>query len=223
MTPFYPWPGCDKMSGMRNAVLTGFLVALFALAAAGNAAAYDNDTYFEVANAILAGEPMLEDFASLREAYARTSWYNPVPDRTSLEPLDQALETGDLETANDFINSNYFYFMPIIDFHLTAMATYRELGDTQTHEWHEWFLQRLLDSIFESGDGESAETAFFSVYEREHFIVLEIMGLEPRDRREVSSGERLLYIYEAVDETGETRDIHFDFTVAEEWRAREAE
>lgn len=208
---------------MRNAVLIGCLVTLFAFAAVAGAMAYDNDTYFEVANEVLSGEPSLEQFVSLREAYARTSWYNPVPDRTSLEPLDEAIETGDLETANDFINSNYFYYMPILDFHLSAMATYRELDDTETHEWHEWFLQRLLDSIFESGDGQSEETAFFSVYEREHFVVLEILGLEPRDRREESSGGRLIYIYEAVDETGDPQDVYFDFTVAEEWRARETE
>ncbi len=211
------------VSAMRGAVFTGFLVALIALTAVGSAMAYDDDAYFEIANAVLSGEPSLEEFASLREAYARTSWYNPVPDRTSLEPLDEAIDTGDFEAANDFINSNYFYFMPIIDFHLSAMATYRELDDNETHEWHEWFLQRLLDAIFESGDGQSAETAFDSIYEREQFVVLEILGLEPQDRREESSAGRLLYIYDAVDETGESQEVYFDFTVAEEWRSREAD
>lgn len=177
--------------------------------------------YFEQANALLSGEPSVEDFTELRDAYVETSWYNPAPDRTSLEPLDEAIEEERLNDANDFINTNYFYFMPVIDFHLAAMAAYRDLGDESTLEWHEWFFQRLVDSIFDSGDGESAESAFVTIYEREQLIMLDILGLQAENRREEYDNERLYYVYEAVDAEGAARDVYFDFTAAERWRERQ--
>lgn len=185
--------------------------------------AIDNDAYRDIANDVLSGEPDLRDFTELREAYTQTSWYNPAPDRTWLEELDAAIDAGNFEQANEFINSNYFYFLPVMDFHLAAMATYREMGDEETGEWHNWFFQRLIDSVFESGDGESADTAYTTVYEREQFIALEVLGLEVQERRQEEHGDRLIFVYEVVDPEGGEQEIYFDFTAAKRWRDEQQE
>ena len=184
------------------------------------AAADGDEAYFEIANTVLDGEPPTAAFQELRDAYTETSWYNPAPDITWLEELDAAIDAGDMDEANEFINANYFYFMPIMDFHLSAMATYRELGDEATLEWHDWFFGRLVDSVIESGDGESPETAYETVYEREQMIIIEILGLEINNRREERHNDRLYYVYETTDPEGGNQELYFDFTVADEWRER---
>ena len=202
--------------------LTRIAVMVFSLTLllAGPAAADGDEAYFEIANTVLDGEPPVEAFQELREAYTQTSWYNPAPDITWLEELDAAIDEGDINEANEFINANYFYFMPIMDFHLSAMATYRELDDEATREWHDWFFSRLVDSVFESGDGESPETAYKTIYEREQMIILEILGLEIDDRREERHNDSLYYVYDTTDPEGGNREIYFDFTAADDWRER---
>lgn len=206
-----------KLGGMTVAAVS-FIVLLAAPAGADG-----DEEYLDVANSVLDGEPPIEDFQELREAYTETSWYNPAPDITWLEELDAALDEGDMEEADEFINANYFYFMPVMDFHLSAMATYRELGDEETLEWHNWFFDRLVDSIIDSGDGESPETAYKTVYEREQMIILEILGLEIDDRRQERHDDRLYYVYEATDPEGGSQEVYFDFTAADEWRERNEE
>lgn len=184
------------------------------------AAADGDEAYFEIANTVLDGEPPVEAFQELREAFTETSWYNPAPDVTWLEELDASIDAGDMNAANDFINANYFYFMPVMDFHLAAMATYRELDDEATLEWHDWFFGRLVDSVIDSGDGQSPETAYETVYEREQMIILEILGLEVDDRREERHNDRLYYVYETTDPEGGSQEIYFDFSPADDWRER---
>ncbi|MFW6368514.1 MAG: hypothetical protein ACOCZ9_02140 [Spirochaetota bacterium] len=204
-----------------NSYMRRFHVVLLLFCIAFPLTAIDNDTYLEVANDVLSGEPDLRDFTELREAFTQTSWYNPAPDRTWLQELDAAIDAGEYEQADEFINSNYFYFLPVMDFHLAAMATYREIDDEETREWHDWFFQRLIDSVFESGDGESTETAYTTIYEREQMIALEVLGLELQERRQEERGDRLFYVYETRDPEGNDRDVYFDFTAAKRWREQQ--
>lgn len=76
--------------------------------------------------------------------------------------------TGALDSAKRALDRNYA--SPIAQY--DAMAAYQALGRTNEAAAHEKILSALLDSIRQSGDGKSPETAYFVVTVQEEYIFL---------------------------------------------------
>jgi hypothetical protein len=76
--------------------------------------------------------------------------------------------TGVLDSAKRALERNYA--SPIAQY--DAMAAYQALGKTDEAAVHERILNALLDSIRQSGDGKSPETAYFVVTVQEEYIFL---------------------------------------------------
>ena len=76
--------------------------------------------------------------------------------------------TGALDSAKRALERNYA--SPIAQY--DAMAAYQALGKTAEAAAHEKILNALLDSIRQSGDGKSPETAYFVVTVQEEYMFL---------------------------------------------------
>lgn len=76
--------------------------------------------------------------------------------------------TGALDSAKRALERNYA--SPIAQY--DAMAAYQAMGRADEAAAHEKILNALLDSIRQSGDGKSPETAYFVVTVQEEYIFL---------------------------------------------------
>ena len=75
---------------------------------------------------------------------------------------------GALELAKRALDRNYASLVA----HSDAMAAYQAMGKADEAGAHEKILNALLDSIHQSGDGKSPETAYFVVTVQEEYIFL---------------------------------------------------
>jgi hypothetical protein len=129
--------------------------------------------------AIAKSNPEAVDFRELRLAYARSPQYHPYsterwPDR----PLRELLDEKDTEMAIKAINRRLATYYLDIHAHLAAAYVYRRVGDEARSAHHRKCAKGLLDSIFESGDGRTYETAFVVIDVSEEYAVLDVLGLQ---------------------------------------------
>ena len=128
--------------------------------------------YAEMLGRVQQGD-MTVDFRAFRVAGALKSG----PQASKLETEERAAfrnlaASGDwagaLNSAKRALDRNYA--SPIG--HYDAMAACQALGRTDEAAAHEKILNALLDSIRQSGDGQSPETAYFVVTVQEEYIFL---------------------------------------------------
>lgn len=120
------------------------------------------------------------DFKRLRFAYMesperrlakdisqqRTEMVRAVNDRD----FSRALELSAIVLAAAFVD---------IDGQLTACVANGELQQTWWSDYHKNVFGRLLDSILNWGDGQSASTAYEVISIQEEYAVLRVLGVTP--------------------------------------------
>ena len=78
-------------------------------------------------------------------------------------------------------------------------------------KFHEDAFFGLVDSIIQSGDGKSPETAMTVIEIREEYDVLDVLGFEQESQTLVEKdGKRFDFLVAKNSETGETRDFYFN-------------
>lgn len=108
--------------------------------------------------------------------------------------------TGALDAAKQALDRNYA--SPIA--HFDAMTAYQALGKTDEASLHEKLLNSLLDSIRQSGDGKSAETAYFVVTIQEEYIFLgRVLHLRRKSQALATIGA---HAYDKLETVGATPD-----------------
>lgn len=169
-------------------------------------------------------DPQAADFGKLRAAYAKLFPYVPSKEMEKTERIvqarqavKQALELGDLRRA--LKATNYLLGLDYLDVdsHMVAACTYNRLGDETKAAYHRRFGEGILDSILQSGDGQSQETAFNVTNVREEYAVLRALGIHPVAQR-LSGHEGHLgdvFEIEAVPD-GSTYQVFFQIGLFEE-------
>jgi len=82
---------------------------------------------------------------------------------------DKALQHAQLILDKEFVD---------IDAHHISRLIYREMGNLKQQDFHHFVTKGLIDSILDSGDGKSAETAYQVISVREEYIILSVLGLK---------------------------------------------
>ena len=105
--------------------------------------------------------PVDADYTALRMEFTSTPQYKPYDkDDALLDTLTNAVSVSDwgkiLEASNALLAENYLD----IKAHQWARAAYEHLDQPQFMSFHLHFSQGLLNSIRDSGDGLTPETAF---------------------------------------------------------------
>lgn len=66
------------------------------------------------------------------------------------------------------------------DGHFAAMVAYKYLGQPEKQAKEKGFVDAIVKSIVNSGDGKSAKTAYFAVTTSEEYFMLQILGYRPK-------------------------------------------
>ena len=82
---------------------------------------------------------------------------------------EKALQHAHLILSKEFID---------IDAHHISRIISKEMGNLKQHDFHHFVTKGLIDSILDSGDGISPETAYVVISVREEYIILSVLGLK---------------------------------------------
>ena len=155
------------------------------------------------------------NFAELRVLYAQLPTYNPYKIMQDLKEKEdqmwQEYKSGNydkaLEIGTSILEMNNLRIMT----HYIFSEVYGKLGDTQKQKFHEDVFFGLVDSIIQSGDGKSPETAMTVIEIREEYDVLDVLCFEQESQTLVEKdGKRFDFLVAKNSETGETRDFYFN-------------
>src|SRR6266550_1698582 len=120
------------------------------------------------------------NFLELRLAYTETKQYNPYGgDRETRKAMFAALNGKQYDQAllssEKILAANYLD----INAHFGSYVANRELGHAEKADYHKNVFQKLLQSISDSGDGKTVETAFIVISTDEEYALFNFMGLRP--------------------------------------------
>lgn len=118
------------------------------------------------------------DFQEVRMAYTETKSYSPYGgDRESRNAMFAAIEAKEyakvLESATKILKSNYMD----LNGHFGAFVANNHLGHAEQAGYHLFVFDGLLNSIQNSGDGKTTETAFVVISTDEEYVLLNYLGL----------------------------------------------
>lgn len=123
------------------------------------------------------------DFKELRLAYTETREYSPYGgDRETRKNMFAALKAKEydktLANATAILKSNYLDIMG----HFGSFVAQRELGQADLAAYHKFVFEGLLNSIRNSGDGKSPDTAFVVISTDEEYALFNYLGLRPQNQ-----------------------------------------
>jgi hypothetical protein len=159
------------------------------------------------------------DFKALRLSYTKTEDYNPYrSDDSSRNAMLMALKEKEykkvIEHAQAILQKNYVD----IDAHFVSTIAYRELGDQKKQEFHDFVARGLIDSIMDSGDGQSPETAFQVIDTKEEYVILAVLGLAAKKQKLLHIGGHAYDQFEVADrKTGQTGELYFNVDIPFGW------
>jgi Domain of unknown function (DUF4919) len=99
-----------------------------------------------------------------------------------------------------------------IDGHLTACIANEELQQKWWSDYHKNVFGRLLDSILNQGDGQSAATAYKVISVHEEYAVLRVLGVTPV-RQSLHRSDGHSYDVFAVKDARSGEDMQVFFNV----------
>ena len=164
------------------------------------------------------------DFRELRYAYAETSRYRPY-----LSPTDALAGTmfraykaqdfdGAIAAAKKILAINYLD----IDAQIVCDISYRMTSNAVSGEACHDMASNLLRSIFESGDGQTPESAYQVIAVREEYSVINAMGMTLISQHLVTRGDQRFDAVDVTDKsTGEPRTIYFNVDRPMRWLDRQ--
>ncbi len=135
------------------------------------------DSDYRAELAVVMDRSKSADFTKLRMGYTDTKMYSPYGNG-STKPIFNAINQKDfkkcLALSNELLKTRF----PSLVGHYAAMLCNSELGQKESADFHKFVLDGLMDSIGNSGDGKSSETAFITISTDELYAFLQLAGLE---------------------------------------------
>jgi hypothetical protein len=169
--------------------------------------------YYPLLDSIKNGKS--NDFFTLRMAYTKTEEYNPYSVeldelRNSIEfnieekRFEKALEIADKILGNRYID---------IKTHLYCAKIYKQLNNNEKADYHYNIYDGLLNSIYFSGDGRSAETAFIIMEISEEYDLMKWLDFEYSKQYLMLQDHYSFDIFEVFDENEKT-ELFFNTALA---------
>jgi uncharacterized protein DUF4919 len=152
------------------------------------------------------------DFAALRLAFTETDDYQPYGgDRDTRKAMSAALNEKNfakvVEYAEKILQKNFLD----INAHMSAFRAHTELQNQEKAAFHRYVGLGLLNSILQSGDGKTPQTAYVVISTDEEYVLMNFLGIRP-------SGQSLMHkdqhSYDVMTGTqqdgGETVTLYFN-------------
>ncbi len=160
-----------------------FAVAALPPAVAAPFAVSDQPSEYAVLLASLKAGKTYIDYTRLRLSYMDSPEYKVAKDtskseKAMFEELDKKDYSAALKDAETVLESNYMN----IDAHFVALVANREMGTTDKAEFHRTIFRGLINSIRNSGDGKSMESAWVVITVHEEYVLLRVLGFRPGEQ-----------------------------------------
>lgn len=139
------------------------------------------------------------DIRALRMLATELPAYEPYAEGDNKKEMNAALNRGDAKEALRLAAIDFERDYLDIDAHLVAMVANKTLGDARAFEHHRFVAFGIIDSIVESSDGKTPETAFAVITVREEYAVLAALGLRRKDQSLDHIGEHTFDVLTVVD------------------------
>jgi len=179
----------------------------------------NSDEYYLALQKRASEDDVTLDFAELRQAFSQSSFYQPYAsdERKSVENAfvlsskNKAKEC--LQAAATLLDKNYIS----LGGHYVSAVCARELNLDDQAYLHEEILEGLLDSISDSGDGKTVETAFLTYTTEELYTYLQLSGLKVKNQNIINENNR---VYDAmqVSPNGLNEEFTLYFDVTTQWK-----
>ncbi|MEJ2055939.1 MAG: DUF4919 domain-containing protein, partial [Calditrichaceae bacterium] len=121
-----------------------------------------------------------DDFFTLRMAYTKTIDYAPYGSTTSdsLKKASRLIETAQYDSAITVIDHIHGVEYVNIPSHLYLGYIYEQLNDSLKSKFHYSIYEGLLNSIYQSGDGNTPKTAYIVISTSEEYQFLHWFNLQ---------------------------------------------
>jgi hypothetical protein len=197
------------------------LLCVLILVIAGNATGRQQPSvknrYEDLLERVKKGDQSV-DFQELRLAYTETSSYSPYGGSDDRGPMFQALKAREfdkaLQSAEKILASNYLDSSG----HFGCFVAHRELGHADKAAYHRFVFDGLLNSIKNSGDGKTPETAFVVISTDEEYVLFNSLGLRATGQALINEKGHSYDKMTAVDpKTNETVVYYFNIDKPFNW------
>jgi hypothetical protein len=152
------------------------------------------------------------DFRETRAAYAelpvdQRGCSRKLPKKEMLEALNQKMFDDAAKHAQTILSSCYVD----IDTHVLASIAYRQSMDLERANFHRWVADGLIQSILDSGDGKSPETALEVISVSEEYALFRVLGLRVKSQALMERHGHHYDVMQVVDSrTGKELTLHFN-------------
>lgn len=96
------------------------------------------------------------------------------------------------------------------DGHFLAMVSLKHLEKQEEAAKEKLIVDQIVQSILSSGDGKTADTAWFTVSTSEEYFVIRILGLKPKSQALVKNGPHSLDKMTVIGEDGKETTLWFN-------------
>jgi hypothetical protein len=96
------------------------------------------------------------------------------------------------------------------DGHLLAMVSLKHLGKQDEAAKEDQIIDKIKQSILGSGDGKTADTAYFTVSTSEEYFVARVLGLKPQSQSPVKNGAHSFDRMTVDDKDGKETTLWFN-------------
>jgi hypothetical protein len=174
--------------------------------------------YYALVKQLKSGDTSI-DYARLRFSFTKTKDYNPYsPDDADRNAMFEALNGENFDDAvkhaQAVLGKNYVD----LDAHFISRIGYRELKNTEKFNFHSTVLKGLMDSIYESGDGQAPESAFIVISTSEEYFLLRMNGFRSIAQKGLErEGLKFDELEAEKIKSGEKRKFYFNIDFPFRW------
>ncbi|TAL68884.1 MAG: DUF4919 domain-containing protein [Bacteroidetes bacterium] len=153
------------------------------------------------------------NYFDFRMSFTKTRDYKPLnPALDSLrKKMIQNLNSKEYKNAVTLADSILKQEFVDMYAHYTCYYAFSALGDSVNAYYHEFIMDRLLNSIVESGDGKSKESAFLIINSNEEYFFIFIYKLKVIEKTFTNNNGEPIDVFKAVDpETKDSIELFFN-------------
>jgi hypothetical protein len=172
------------------------------------------EDYYEALDSVKKG--LTNDFFTLRMAYTKTKDFTPYDVKLSEvhKSIVNSIKSSKYDEALALADSIFQYNYVDPKMHLYCGHIYRQLNDTAKSNYHYSCYEGLINSIIQSGDGRSAETAFIVITTDEEYAVLNWYRLKLIEQSLINIDGHTFDLIQVEDEKANAEyEIYFNIDI----------
>jgi hypothetical protein len=197
----------------HRSLIVALIIGQIATGTLGQDKSSATSKYADLVSKIKAGDKTV-DFRELRVVYAdlpsspdTDTQKKAMTTALNSEKYAEALKNADIVLDGDYAD---------IEAHFVEYVANRETHNTEQSEFHRFVFQGLLNSIMQSGDGKSFQTAYEVVTVHEEYVVLRAMGLMPSEQSMAKKNGHSYDVMKAVNpKSNENVTLYFNIDIEE--------